>query len=193
MAALNILARTIAFVILLVPGGLVSAAAQEMFPNQDFLIFAFVLYLGELFVVTVFHELGHALAAWLCGWPVEMIAIVPIAYRTKTKRFEFWTRLSADLAGMVVFRAARNVTPFKLAFLSLAGPLASFVFAALMLALSAFAPWRLGRDLFGSTGAMSVFFGIGNLIPFYTSKGMRSDGLGIIHALFAQVANKRLT
>jgi hypothetical protein len=175
--------RAIAFVILLAPGLLVSKAAQDLFGDSNYLVFALCLFVGEFCVVVLFHELGHALSAIAFGWPIEMFAVTPFAYRTKTKRLEFWYRMGADVGGMVLYRPTTGRTPARLAMISFAGPLASFMFAALMLTASAFSPWPFWRDLFGSTGAVSVFFGLGNLIPFRTSKGLKSDGLGIIDAL----------
>lgn len=190
-AALNFLLRTLASIILLVPSLLVSRAAQSLVDSNYFLLFI-PLLIGEFFVTIFCHELGHAAAARLFGWRIDLFAVTPIAYRVKTGRFEFWSRFGADFGGLVVCQPdPATATPARLGFLSFAGPLASFVLAALLLAASAISPWAFGRTVLGSTGAVSFFFGLGNLIPFRTRKGFRSDGMGVIQALLGKRARKK--
>jgi len=188
---LNFLLRMLAFIILLVPSLLVSKAAQSLVDGNNIFLFLLLL-IGEFFVAIFFHELGHAAAARSFGWRIDLFAVTPIAYRAKTRRFEFWSQFGADFGGLVVCRPnPANVTPARLAFLSFAGPLASFALAGILLTVSAFSPWEFGRTFFGSAGAVSFFFGLGNLIPFRTRKGFKSDGMGVIQAFRGKRAKQR--
>ncbi|HEY1631492.1 MAG TPA: M50 family metallopeptidase [Rhizomicrobium sp.] len=177
--------RVLATIVLLIPNIYIFGGANAIYDGSGdgAVAFAFVLAVCEFFLATLAHEAGHAVAATYFGWQVELFAVTPIAWRRKTRRFEFWLKMGADFGGAVYCRSGNDRR--KLALLHLAGPLANFaltlvlailfVAAALILRPYSAVPGALMISLAG----VSFFMGIGNLIPFRARNGNRSDGANL--------------
>lgn len=170
---MNTFFRTLAYCILGLPSLLMLQQGRPAF---------LVLYAVALFVVVAVHEGGHALAVRYFGWKVTLFAVFPIAYRTKTKRVEFWTLPSGDLGGMVTFSTGSRIrTPGQTAMLAAAGPLANFALAFVGLVLAYLFP-RSG-PVTGSIAVVSLFVGLGNLLPWQSRGGAKSDGAVLLSAV----------
>ena len=180
---MNDLIRTVAYCLLIVPGLLISGPGQNLFGfgAMGFAL-SMVLYAVVLFLVVLVHELGHAIAALSFGWRVTLFAVFPIAYRPKTRKLGLWVLPSGDLGGAVsVSTGDRGRTRSQSAQLAAAGPLANVVFASLMFFLIYLAP--AAQDILGFIAVSSLFVGLGNLLPWKTRNGIRSDGALIAAAL----------
>ena len=141
-----------------------------------------VLYAVALFVVIAVHEAGHALAVRHFGWKVTLFGVFPIAYRTKTKRFELWTLPTGDLGGMVIFSTGSRVpTPAQTAMFAAAGPLANFALAFVGFVLAYLFPHS--GPVTGGIAVVSLFVGFGNLLPWQSRGGPKSDGAILLSAL----------
>jgi Zn-dependent protease len=113
--------------------------------------FAIAVWVAVVFVSILAHEFGHAFAARANGLD-PAIAL-------------HW------MGGTTTFRAHARLSRFRLAFISIAGPLAGFGLAALMYAAIRFAPALVGRmpelghfaleQLF----IVNIYWGLINLVP----------------------------
>jgi hypothetical protein len=99
------------------------------------------------FPVILVHELGHAIAAWLVGWRVWIFHVAPFAIYTRPLSWRFTGDLSGpDIAGFVLAlpRDAKTDTWRRSAWVSLGGPIASWLQAALCLSVLWWSPLILG-------------------------------------------------
>lgn len=180
---MNSLVRGIAYCFLMLPNVLVVQAGQDLFGTSGgATALSFVLYVLVLFAVVFVHESGHVAAALYLGWRVTIFAVFPFAYRTKTKSWEFWVSPSGDLGGMVGIITNGNAkTRRRSMLLSAAGPLANFAFAAVALCMVYLLP--VAQTIAGSIAISSLFVGLGNLLPWKSRNGAKSDGEAIFSAL----------
>ncbi|HET7086922.1 MAG TPA: site-2 protease family protein [Rhizomicrobium sp.] len=181
--AMNAFFRTIAYCLLGLPGLLVMQQGSELSAYGGWgRPFFLLLYAMVLFIVVTVHEGGHALAVRHFGWKITLFAVFPIAYRTKTKRFELWTLPSGDLGGAVTFSTGNRIrTPGQSAVLAAAGPLANLALAFAALALTYLLP-DLG-PVTGGIAVASLFVGLGNLLPWQSRGGAKSDGAVLLSAI----------
>jgi len=62
-----------------------------------------VLYFGEYWVAVLLHELGHLAAAYMTGRRVHVIAVRPIAYLVKARKFTWSPQEgTGDVGGFVL-------------------------------------------------------------------------------------------
>lgn len=122
------------------------------------------------------HELGHALAAKLCGWRIYIFAVGPIAYHLFNRDFAILRRKERDEAAGYVLVAPGNPEVWTTArknLISASGAFASFVLAAFL--------WRAGdgnfiiwpaddgigtRELCQALALISASSGLVNILPF---------------------------
>lgn len=126
------------------------------------------------FIVTLVHELGHALAARWAGAEVHAIMVVPLRLRLQPRRFS-WAGPAGrgDIGGYVTYTLNRIGSRRKQAWIAAAGPLANLVLAALVPVI-AYGSINLGRGWFtwwGALGSFSFLVAIYNLIPLPGSDG----------------------
>lgn len=97
-----------------------------------------VAFLGLSFLVTLIHELGHALAVWLQRGTVIEISIFGLTYAPTIRRFALKALPNdGDLAGYVSFLPPEeDWTRRQYGIVTAAGPLADAVLALLALATS---------------------------------------------------------
>lgn len=98
----------------------------------------FIAFLGLSFLVTLIHELGHALAVWLQRGTVIEISVFGLTYAPALRRF-FLRALPnrGDLAGYVSFLPPEeDWTRRQYGIVTAAGPLADATLALLALATS---------------------------------------------------------
>lgn len=89
------------------------------------------------FIATVFHELGHAFAAYKAGAQVLTIAALPFRYSVQSRKLRFeqyWP--AGDIGGYVEYTykgsaGSTEAPPRKRIWIAAAGPLANFATAAL--------------------------------------------------------------
>ena len=108
------------------------------FPEQPQILFATVCMLVGGFTVTLVHESGHLAAALACGWRIIVFAVRPFAFQVPNRGFAFLPRrYHPEFGGWVatVPRSATVDTPRRWGILLAAGPVASFVLAAVTLAM----------------------------------------------------------
>jgi membrane-associated protease RseP (regulator of RpoE activity) len=182
---MNKLVRGIAYCFLALPSVLVLQAGQDLFGSGGGgFVLSVALYAVIIFVTIFVHEAGHAVAALKIGWRVTLFAVFPLAYRTKTRKLEFWVLPSGDLGGMVsVATDGKLRTRRRSIMLSAAGPLANFAFSAIAFCLIYLLPWA--QIVVGSMAVSSLFVGLGNLLPWRARNGMKSDGAAILSELRA--------
>lgn len=125
---------------------------------------------------TLIHELGHAVAARLCGWRVRVFAVGPFAYHLLNHDFAILPRKRREeVAGYVLpSPSSPDVwTRQRRMIISAAGPAANMVLVALLFALAAWttaAPYdanQMNMPLFLSALAVaSLGTGLTNGLPF---------------------------
>ena len=175
----------------LVVFGLLTAEVVRDFTPVKLSVIVFVLAWLPLIVV---HELGHALAAWMCGWRVGGIAIGQGRPLAQFRVRGVPVRLGRLPLGGFVAIAPRHLRQVRLrsAFIYLMGPgLPLVLLGAMALVLG---PARLTTHtndlaiLSCQAVAVAILFGaFANLVPRYSRWGdpivghlTPSDGMGII-------------
>jgi membrane-associated protease RseP (regulator of RpoE activity) len=173
------LLRGIAYIFLVLPSALVMTASQNLFGgSKAYFLWFFLLYVAVLWLAIFVHECGHAYAAYRFRWRITRFAVFPVAYRPKTRKLEFWTMPSGDLGGVVQVTDLGWATRSQTRIFAAAGPIANFLLAAVMLGVT----YLLSgvQDLTGSIAVTSLFLGLGNLVPWRSRKGGKSDGATIL-------------
>jgi Zn-dependent protease len=173
------LLRAVAYGCLVLPSMLVMSVSQHLFGGGSaYFLGFFLLYAVVLWLAIFVHECGHAYAALKFRWRLTRFAVFPIAYRPKTKKLEFWIMPSGDLGGVVQVTDLGWATRYQTRLFAAAGPAANFLLAAV--ALGAIYLLPSVQDLLGSVFVTSLFLGLGNLIPWKSRKGAKSDGATIL-------------
>ncbi len=94
-------------------------------------------WLAPLFVLLAWfpsvlaHELGHAIAAWICGWRVWMVHVAPLAWRSHPHSLQLVGYLRGrEMGGFVVCHppSENNDTRARTMLISAGGPIASWAF-----------------------------------------------------------------
>ena len=138
-----------------------------------------------LWFVTLWHELGHALAARLVNWQLLAIAVGPVALRRTPNGPRLERNPLSRAWGGFVYAIPRDDRHLRRrrAVVVAGGPTAS-----LLLGLLAFAALRLttGHGLWPTltlqTGLMSLAIALLTLVP-YRSRGLTSDGGQLLQLL----------
>jgi hypothetical protein len=185
-ALLNVVLRGVAYAVLAIPS-LLFGAAFAMGGGGLWSVLA-LLFMGAVFFTALLvHELGHAYAARRFGWPITLVAVAPVAYDMRTRRLRFWMRAGEGFGGVVECRPLPGRSyRARLAWLAFAGPLANLLLALIVVVLAQIPFVNRVAMIFAPLGAVSLFLGIGNLVPFKTRRGARSDGWMILRALREQ-------
>jgi Zn-dependent protease len=133
------------------------------------IVFAVLLFLSILF-----HEFGHAFVANFFGWKVFNITLwilggytlsVPIELKNyKNKSLEEITDDEMEVLHLAALNSPHY--PYRQAFVSLAGPIFSFLAAGIAFALTfVFPQGSLIREIFDALIYANILLGIFNLIP----------------------------
>ena len=145
----------------------------------------FLCLLVAIYLSTLAHELGHALAARLVNWQLLAIAVGPIALRRTPHGSRLERNPLSRAWGGFVYAIPRDDRHLRRrrAVVVAGGPAAS-----LLLGLLAFAALRLttGHGLWPTitlqTGLMSSAIALLTLVP-YRSRGLTSDGGQLLQLL----------
>ena len=179
--------RAVAYCFLALPNLVVTTAIYNHFGGDPWrLPLLGLLYGAVIFLTVLVHEAGHALAASIFGWRIALFAVFPLAYRPKSRKLQFWTLPSGDLGGAVALERGGARIRSELFWFAAAGPIANFVFSG-----AAYAVLYMGsslENLAGSVAVTSFFVGLGNLLPWRSRNGAKSDGAVIL----AKLSRKQL-
>lgn len=134
----------------------------------------------------ILHEIGHAAAAWLCGWRVWLFCAGPFVIRFGRRvAFEARGRLAADAGGFVLPspRSPETATRLRAAAISAAGPIVSVAAAAI-------AFWMPLTSSIGPLGGPLLAFGASSLAtavltswPYRTKTGRGNDLMQVAELL----------
>ena len=165
---------------------ILAAIVDEYSPRKLSIVFFLVFWVPML----VLHELGHAVAARLCGWEVREIVIGfgRVIWQGRLGGTRIRVKLAPVEGYVLPVPTGRGAFRLKSAFVYAAGPGAELLLLGLLLAVfgvdgifndsDAVAPIAL------QSLAIVILLGAGfNLLPFHT-EGAVSDGLGILSAPF---------
>jgi hypothetical protein len=126
--------RHVAIAILWIAGIAAYGNLTELrWPIGAFLYVPLDLFL--LFLAVLAHELGHALAARLCGARVERIVALPFEARFRPLRIGGATSLGPDLGGQVDYVLDWEESRTEHALIAVAGPAANLLFAGAVVLL----------------------------------------------------------
>lgn len=149
------------------------------------------VFIAEMFFCLMIHELGHAAAAWLVGWRIQVIAVGPLSYFPVERRFARTWTIKGRGGFVLALPGISNGNERGRTVFTLGGPAANLVFGAIGLsfALSLQAQtwnqldtWTL---LAGSLSVDSLAVGFANLIPFWNAS-RPSDGARLLNHLFGK-------
>lgn len=152
------------------------------------------VFIVELFFCLLIHELGHAVAAWLVGWRIHVIAVGPLSYFPVERRFARTWTIKGRGGFVLALPAISNGDERGRTIFTLGGPAANLVFGAvgLSIALSLQSQtlnqgdtWTL---LAGSLSIDSLAVGFANLVPFWNAN-RPSDGAKLLSHLFGNSAS----
>ena len=135
-----------------------------------------------------FHEIGHAVAAWLVGWRVHLIAVGSRAFAPRSRRSMRVPKQSRqkDLGGWVHVTPPPGSPPNRGAIaVQLGGAAGNLVLAALSV-LAAAMLYRVQIHLYAfllGLGGVSVIYAIRNLAPTWSPEGWQSDGASLLRVL----------
>ena len=167
------------------------AASKVLAPRGNFhLVVFFALLLGEWLIAALIHELGHALAASFTGRRVHAIAVKPIVYIVKERKFK-WGSGGAmrGLGGFVLATVAPGADSRRgEAVFALGGALANVASGAIALAIVG--GRFLGRGpypLIGTFAVLSLVVAVFSLVPIWGPGLRRSDGAILMDALRRRV------
>jgi len=182
--------RIVAYGILCLPMMFVWTASYELIRNSGtaFPLFV-VLYIADIFICALIHELGHAIAANLCGWRIKYIAVFPFAYYLAPRKLKLWHGRSGDIGGAVSIDSAPIKSANRVALFSLAGPLANFMFAGVLLAVVGAVSIPTIQNVVAGFAIVSLLLGLGNILPWRTRQGLRSDGMVLLSVVRGAVSS----
>lgn len=149
---------------------------------------AVLLVVAYLPICIFFHEVGHAVAAWLVGWRVHLIVVGSRGYAPRSGRFLRASRKSGqkDLGGWVHTTPPPGALPNKGAMtVQLGGAVGNLVLAALAV-LAATLLYEVQIHLYAfmlGLGGVSVVYAVRNLVPTWSPGGWQSDGASLIRVL----------
>ncbi|HEY4113712.1 MAG TPA: M50 family metallopeptidase [Rhizomicrobium sp.] len=179
---MNTLARAFAYCILALPSAFVWTASQEIAGSTGALagILFVLLYVATLAISILVHELGHACVGLANGWRLKYIAVFPLAYYPRTGKIRIWRSPSGDIGGAVSVASTPNNSPWRVAMFATGGPVASLAFAGVLLFVTSISPDKMLQNALGAFAVVSFLLGVGNLIPWRSRKGFRSDGMTLL-------------
>lgn len=151
-----------------------------------------VLLFSALYLSIIIHELGHVLAGTLAGFPIVSCGIGIARPFARIRIAGIWFYLARPLLRGITLAIPSQLGPNRkaLAILSAGGPVANLVTVLVIWVVSPpFEDWTSWRPLEHWTFSgvffdVSLMMGIGNLLPFYSSRyGTASDGLTIVRCI----------
>lgn len=152
------------------------------------LLLLFTLPLLGLAPATLLHELGHAIAARLCGWRVWIICVGPVLVRFSPRLIiETRPSLGGDAGGFVLPapRRPEQATKLRKIIVTAGGPIASIAGAALAFWIAA--PWVEDRGWEGLLAAVIYVFGISSVtcavLTLWPTRDRRGVGNDIVQIL----------
>lgn len=171
-------------VFLLAGAATLCAIGAAMGANHPLLSLSALLFGG--FIAVLVHEIGHAIAAWLVGWRVWIIHVAPFALRLDSGSLRFVGDYGGpDFAGFVLPSptAPHHDTKLRAAFVSAGGPIASWIMAAVLIAIAVPGPivrYEVSdiRYILYALGLFSLASAIATSLPLVTN-GRRNDAAQI--------------
>jgi Zn-dependent protease len=148
-------------------------------------------FLAAWVVLTLIHEVGHALVAKLVGWRVHrlQVGLGPVVSQTVLQGVPVEIRLF-PIIGLVEVTPGNLKSPrIKNALIYAAGPGIELAIAAVLTALVGWDVMFGPTETYGMAAiqatALAAVFGAGlNLLPFSPNPGTVTDGLGILLSPF---------
>jgi hypothetical protein len=138
-------------------------------------VVAIILIYLAMFLVTVVHEAGHALAAILIGWPILEFRVVPFSMQKQTGKWKLHFNWRVSPPGLVMAHPAAIRFHSKVRIYALAGPVANLATGILLGAVQIGAEGSILTVVPILFAGWSVFIGILNLLPIRI-QGLELDG-----------------
>jgi Zn-dependent protease len=128
-----------------------------------------LLWIPVVFVSVLWHELGHAVATRGFGYGNSMIVL-------------------GGMGGVAISEGKVRARPIHSMLISLAGPAASFLLAALSAGalyavVGGFTPTHIGARVLYLSAVANVFWGVFNLLPIYPMDGGQAMQYGLMAGL----------
>ncbi len=155
------------------------------------------LYLAESRLAFLIHELGHAAAALFIGRRTHIIAVLPISFLVKQKKFVFKNPIGTrDIGGFVFATPPVGGDWRRGEWIFILGGIAANAISSLVAFLLA-ESGNLGTSFqaaVGTFGLLSLVIAVINLVPIWGPRRLRSDGAHLIDILLGRVdrASERL-
>ena len=151
-----------------------------MFPFYEYDVLV-ALILAPIYICTgiLFHELGHAIGAWVIKWRVHMIVVAGHGYAPRKRKYVHIPGVvNQDFGGWVVAtppreRDWRENEPFFI----LGGIAANFLTALVAIGAARFVAEPMIASFLTGLGQVHLVFGAVNLLPFRVGGHHFSDGM----------------
>ena len=143
-------------------------------------------------IIAFVHELGHAIAAWLVGYRVHMIAVMSLGYTPSTRRFHrIRDHQLHELGGFVVASSAwQKWGKWKDVFLYSGGVLACILFAVCVYLFDVFSGYGANASVYAALAIVAVT--LPNLVPFTFANKVATDGKLILNRLMGKSDPKEM-
>ncbi|WP_041280598.1 M50 family metallopeptidase [Desulfosudis oleivorans] len=137
-----------------------------------------------IFTSILIHEIGHVIGALAVNLHIDEVKVGFIGFRKRRGKFRLHFYKNA-FSGHVKRIEPDNTIPLKKEFIfSVSGISANLIFGALLLSAYHYRNNNDLRELLMIFGAVSIFIGVINLIPFKLKRlNLISDGLRLIVVL----------
>lgn len=192
MSKRGIVSRLLGFTYVIAAGIGIAAIADEISRNPAVplnagLFLGMPIVLCGSYILTMWHELGHAVVAELVGWKVPLIAVGPVTLKFRPFRARYGVAISQG--GGLTYLIPPDTEAIRGGHIAIlcGGPIANLLLGVALMALATLASEAsVVTRVAGVLGSLSFLMAISNFIPLTWPTGARSDGGKILDALRGQ-------